>query len=304
MDPTPDSEDVVSERGTQTWRDEVLAWVTEATGLHPTGEVTQRHRAWSTVLRVPTAEGPVWVKEPCAGMAHEVGLHMLLARLAPDAVATPLAVAGRRLLLPDTGPSVRDTGTDPSAALTEALPRYARVQRAVAGHLEAMRALDVPDATPPALPARYAEAVATIGPATAPVAAWAEALDGTAPSTVDHQDLHAGNVLLDGRFADWGDAVLAHPFASLLVALGSLRRVLEVTPDDPAITRPRDAYLDVFADLAPHDELRALAETACRAAVIARALTWTRGPAADPRFADAPRETLAALGDPDWLAGA
>jgi hypothetical protein len=97
--------------------------------------------------------------------------------------------------------------------------------------------------------------------------------------------------------------VLAHPFASLLVALGSLRRTLGVAVDDPAITRPRDAYLDVFADLGARDELRNLAETACRAAVIARALTWTRGPAADPRFAHAPRETLAALGDPDWLAG-
>jgi hypothetical protein len=296
----------VSERGTQAWRDEVLAWVTEATGLHPTGEPTQRHRAWSTVLRVPTAEGPVWVKEPCAGMAHEVGLHALLARVAPDAVAAPLAVDGRRLLLPDTGPSVRDTGADPSAALTEALPRYARLQRAASDHLQAMHDLGVPDATPAALPARYAEAVATIGAGDGhrdEVAGWAAELAGTAPSTVDHQDLHVGNVLVDGRFADWGDAVLAHPFASLLVALGSLRRTLEVAAEDPVITRPRDAYLEVFADLAPRDELRNLAETACRAAVIARALTWTRGPAADPRFADAPRETLAALGEPDWLAG-
>jgi hypothetical protein len=296
----------VSERGTSAWRDEVLAWVTEASGLHPTGEATQRHRAWSTVLRVPTAEGPVWVKEPCAGMAHEVGLHALLARIAPAAVATPLAVDGRRLLLPDTGPSVRDTDSDPSAALTEALPRYARLQRAVSPHLDAVRALGVPDATPPALPARYAEAVAAIRAGDGrrdEVAGWATELAGTVLSTVDHQDLHVGNVLVDGRFADWGDAVLAHPFASLLVALGSLRRTLGVGTDDPAITRPRDAYLDVFADLAPRGELRPLAETACRAAVIARALTWQRAVAGDPRFADAPRETLAALGDPDWLAG-
>jgi hypothetical protein len=297
----------VGERGTEAWRDEVLAWVTGVTGLHPTGEPTQRHRAWSTVLRVPTAEGPVWLKEPCAGMAHEVGLHALLARLAPEAVATPLAVdvTRSRLLLPDTGPSVRDTGADPSDALTEALPRYAHLQRAVAGHVDAMAALGVPDASPPALPARYAEAVSRIGgPATGRtrVADWADELAGTVPPSVDHQDLHVGNVLVDGRFADWGDAVLAHPFASLLVALGSLRRTLGVATDDPAITRPRDAYLDAFTDLAPRPVLVRLSETACRAAVVARALTWTRGPAADPRFADTPREVLAALGDPDWLA--
>ncbi|GAA4809231.1 phosphotransferase [Actinomycetospora chlora] len=290
----------MSERGTDAWRDEVLAWVAEATGLWPTGEVTQRHRAWSTVLRIPTREGPIWLKEPVAGMAHEVGLHALLARLAPDAVATPLAVdeTRGRLLLPDAGPSVRDVGTDPVDALTDALPRYAVLQRTVAPHIGAMA---VPDATPPALPARYAEAVAIIGgpPRHADViAGWAAQLDGTVPSSVDHQDLHTGNIGVDGRFPDWGDAVLAHPFASLLVALGSLRRAGADT------TRPRDAYLDVFTDLAPRHELEPLAETACRAAVVARALTWTRGASADPRFTHAPREVLAALDDPDWLAGA
>jgi len=135
------------------------------------------------------------------------------------------------------------------------------------------------------------------------VAAWAARLDGTVPPSVDHQDLHTGNVGVDGRFPDWGDAVLAHPFASLLVALGSLRRTLRVGADDPAITRPRDAYLEVFADLAPPEELRRLAATACRAAVVARALTWRRGAAGDPRFVDTPREVLALVGDPDWLAG-
>ena len=114
-----------------------------------------------------------------------------------------------------------------------------------------------PSPTPPrsALADRYDEAVATIGgpgdDRRALVAGWAHELDGTTAPTVDHQDLHVGNVLVDGRFADWGDAVLAHPFASLLVALGSLRRTLQVGADDPAITRPRDAYLEVFADLAP-----------------------------------------------------
>ncbi|MEJ2862884.1 aminoglycoside phosphotransferase family protein [Actinomycetospora flava] len=297
----------MSERGTDAWRDHVLAWIATATGLHPAGEVVQRHRAWSTVLRVPTADGPVWLKEPAPGMASEVGLHALLARVAPDAVATPLAVdlEHHRLLLPDTGPSVRDDGADPSAAMTAALARYADLQRRVAPHLDAMRALGVPDASPAALPARYDEALAAIGGHgdRARVRRWSEELDGTAPSTVDHQDLHVGNVLRDGRFADWGDAVLAHPFASLLVALGSLRRTLHVSETDPAITRPRDAYLEVYSDLGTREELRARAETACRAGVIARALTWQRGAAGDPRFVDTPREVLDLVGDPDWLAG-
>src|SRR4029079_14465677 len=102
----------MSDRGSDTWRDEVLAWVAETTGLRPTGEVEQRHRAWSTVLRIPTVEGPLWLKEPAPGMAHEVPLHALIARLAPDAVATPLAVDDRRLLLPDHAPTARATDAD------------------------------------------------------------------------------------------------------------------------------------------------------------------------------------------------
>lgn len=65
------------------------------------------------------------------------------------------------------------------------------------------------------------------------------------------------------------------------MALGGLARTLGVGPDDPAVTTARDAYLDGFADLAAHADLVRTAETACRAAVVARALTWHRavGPA-------------------------
>ena len=69
--------------------------------------------------------------------------------------------------------------------------------------------------------------------------------------SLDHNDLHAWNILGEGtdpRFYDWGDGVLAHPFASML-ALGW------VPMSDSARTRLRDAYLGPFGDLAPHDEL-------------------------------------------------
>ena len=114
----------------------------------------------------------------------------------------------------------------------------------------------------------------------AAVAGWARELansPGADLVTVDHQDLHPENVLATGpRFYDWGDAVVAHPFASLLVALGGLARTLGVDPDDEVVRTARDAYLDVFADLAPHAELVATSVTACRAAIVARALVWHR----------------------------
>ena len=136
------------------------------------------------------------------------------------------------------------------------------------------------------------------------VTAWAGRLadaPGADLVTVDHQDLHPGNILTRGPcFYDWGDAVLAHPFASLLVALGGLARTLGVGPDDAAVRAARDAYLDGFADLAGHDELVRAADLACRAAVVARALTWHRavgGAGPDHPHAGAPRRTLAVGGN-------
>ncbi|MCD2193037.1 aminoglycoside phosphotransferase family protein [Actinomycetospora endophytica] len=289
-----------------------LAWAAEHVRI--TGEPVARARPWSTVLRLPTPDGPVWLKATTPAARAEVGLYRVLAARAPEAVLVPLARDDDRgwLLLPDGGPTLRDGPPEQlAAAVATALRIYARLQRAVApAHAEVL-ATGVPDATPAALTDRFDEAVAATGfdddvpRRRALVARWAAGLTdapGADLVTVDHQDLHPGNILRRGpRFYDWGDAVLAHPFACLLVALGGLARTLGVAPDDPAVTRARNAYLAGFSDLAGHDDLVRTAETACRAAVVARALTWHRAVgAAGPEhpFAGAPRETLATLGNP------
>jgi hypothetical protein len=292
--------------------DAALAWAT--VHVRPTGPPTARERPWSTVLRLPTADGPVWLKVTTPTARAEVRLYRVLAERAPRAVLVPLARDDGRgwVLLPDGGPTLRDGAPERVAAgVAAAMPVYAALQRAVApAHAEVLDA-GLPDASPTALSARFAEALAVTGldddvpRRRALVAEWAARL-GEAPGadlvSVDHQDLHPGNVLARGpRFYDWGDAVLAHPFASLLVALGGLARTLGVGPDDAVVRAARDAYLDGFADLAGHDELVRTADLACRAAVVARALTWHRAVgAAGPghRFAHVPRQTLAVVGHP------
>jgi Ser/Thr protein kinase RdoA (MazF antagonist) len=149
------------------------------------------------------------------------------------------------------------------------------------------------------------------------VAGWSARLGelpGTA--TIDHNDLHPWNMLVgEGgelrgvRFYDWGDSVVAHPFASMLIPLGFVeRRLLETSSDRRPLLRVRDAYLDGFRDLATHPELVETLEVACRLARVARALTWTRalagqkGPA-DERWASAPLESLTALLSDSYLGG-
>ncbi|MFC7618191.1 phosphotransferase [Actinokineospora soli] len=159
---------------------------------------------------------------------------------------------------------------------------------------------------PAALPGRYAEAVAVVrgelpaaftdGTAAAAVAGWAaELARSPLPASLDHNDLHPGNVLPGGRFYDWGDSVVAHPFAAALHPLGVIRREVGQAAADDA----RDRYLAEFADYAPTDRLRADLDLACRLGIVARTLTWARAAGAGPsEFADAPRRTLMSLLDP------
>ena len=305
----------------EAWREQAAGWIDRRladAGLERTGEVEQpRVRPWATVLRAPTTDGDVWMKAAGAATAFEAGLYELLAREAPDDVLTPLAIDAPRgwMLLPDGGPPV---GARPDAvpeAMAAALAQYGRLQRALAPHAAALPALGVPDMRPEVIPERFGEALEAAR-AAAPagggdtgalervaalrddVARWCERLAvSPVPSSLDHNDLHHHNVLGTGpyRFYDWGDAVLAHAFAAMLVPSQVL--------DGPQLDRARGAYLEAFADLAPAHELAEELELACRVARIARTLTWERALRSareqdeplDPFFAHAPYEELAAL---------
>jgi hypothetical protein len=274
------------------WRARAVAWADE--WLVRTGEVEQpRVRPWATVLRIPTADGPVWLKATGPEVAFEVPLYELLVRVAPARVLAPIVTDPARgwLLLPDGGESLGDRGAD----IAPALPVYARLQLDLAPHVEELLALGVADMRPAAMPARFEEALAAIGgddrlsalrPA---VAEWCERLAASpVPASIDHNDLHGHNILAGERFYDWGDAVVAHPFATMLA--------LEWVEGDRR--RLRDAYLEPFEAFGTHAELVETLELACRVARIARALVWQRAIRADPgneQWRAAPGEWLRSL---------
>ena len=264
------------------WLDEALSWldgVLADRGTPRIGPVDQPHqRPWATVLRVPTTDGTVWLKATGPATAFEVRLYEVLARVAPDAVLRPIAVDVERawIVLPDGGPPIgeRLEGSAQLEALVAALADYGRLQRAVAPHVDELLAAGVADMRPAVLPERFDEAVEVTAVAIehAPrpgeaemhervaamrpeVDAWCEQLAASrVPATIDHNDLHAWNVLGgDGeptRFYDWGDSVVAHAFAAMLVPLGIVRHELGITDArDPRLGRARDTYLDTFSEL-------------------------------------------------------
>jgi hypothetical protein len=97
-------------------------------------------------------------------------------------------------------------------------------------------------------------------------------------ATIQHDDLHGGNIMAaDGdRFFDWGDAVVAHPFATLTVTFNSIAHNTGRGLDDRAFTRLRDAYLEAWTDIAPRDLLAEAAAVARDLGCIGRSLAWER----------------------------
>ena len=98
-------------------------------------------------------------------------------------------------------------------------------------------------------------------------------------ASVQHDDLHGGNVLVgpDGdRFFDWGDAVVAHPFGTLTVTFNSIAHKLELPPDDPAFTRLEAVYLAAWDGVASRADLQRAAAIARVLGCIGRALAWER----------------------------
>jgi Phosphotransferase enzyme family len=327
------------------WRRAATAWLDEQLdnqGIRRTGDVEQPHlRPWATVLSAPTTVGRVWLKALGPATAFEAGLYQLLTRAVPQRVLAPIAVdAGRGwILLPDGGPPLADrlAGADLAAALAAVLGRYGELQRDFAPQAGAALAIGVADMRPQVMPARFEEALESAGRPVPgrgsgsargvlrQVAAlrgtyrsWCERL-AAAPgaASLDHNDLHPWNMLVPRpgqpelvRFYDWGDAVIAHPFAAMLVPLGWTQRQLAISLHAPELARIRDAYLHVFRDLAPPAELAATLELACRVGKVARALTWTRAIAqADPgqldeHYATAPLACLRSLLDSSYVGGA
>ena len=180
-----------------------------------------------------------------------------------------------------------------------ALPLYAELQRGEAAHAGDHLAHGVPDLRVAALPARYedllrrdlplepGEIARLRGFAPRFAALCAELAAHQVPETVQHDDLHMANVYAqDGRLRllDWGDASIAHPFASLVVTFRFLEQRNGLRPADPWFGRLRDAYLEPWGG-----GLAEPAALAIRVGAFAHPIAWTRQrdhlpPAARPEF--------------------
>lgn len=247
------------------WLATATAWIRARLaelGLTSTGPVEQPHvRPWSTVLRVPTAAGPVWFKANGAPYAHEAALVQRLSGTHPDLV--PPLLAGDEstgwMLMTDAGATLRTVTDEPAwlAGWREVLPSYAALQVAWAGRVDELLACGVPDRRLDTLVEGYQELADTIGAerrvhdAATQVAALVDEVGSAGiPEGVQHDDLHDAQIFGAAgsyRILDWGDACVSHPFFTLSVSLQGV--LVWGLSDEPDAVDPGPylaAYLEPF----------------------------------------------------------
>jgi hypothetical protein len=99
------------------------------------------------------------------------------------------------------------------------------------------------------------------------------------PPSVQHDDLHGGNILVGpagDRIFDWGDASVAHPFGTLTATFNSIASKTGLGVDEPAFERLRDVYTEAWTDVLPRERLAPIAAVARDFACIGKALAWER----------------------------
>jgi hypothetical protein len=228
-----------------------------------------RARPWSDVGRIRAGGAVWWLKISKGGTRYEPQLLRVLAGtgspLLPEVIIHPTQPW---VLIRNAGRRLADLELSPAELIDlwcRVVIEYARLQRAVptAGLVQA----GVPDFRPSTLPEAYealfGERQWYAGLVTPDLTRgelqrarrflprlerMAADLDEGPAVTIQHDDVHETNVVLDSRLdrprlIDWGDAVVSHPFCSMGVTLDRLSGHLGWPVEHPMIMRVADAYL-------------------------------------------------------------
>jgi hypothetical protein len=236
--------------------------------------------------------------------AFEAGVVQTLAARRPDLVPPLLAVDLERgwMLQADGGILLRRIvdGTDQSIWV-EILPRYAELQIDAAVDRDRLLAAGVPDRRlalltgqleellhdREALPAITDDELGRLQRLLPRISEDARALGAYGlPETIQHDDLHDGQVFLRGGgyvFFDWGDSCVSHPFFTLVVTLAVLAYRLNLEHEATELDRFRDAYLEPWTRFASRAELTEALPISHRLGLLCRGLTWASIVAALPR---------------------
>lgn len=290
------------------WQKSARDWIriqAERNSIQLSGEIEQPHAyAWSTVMRVPSSAGTLFFKATAGETLHEIALTEMMAGWFPDCLPELLAVDTARgwMLMRDGGEQLRASirPTKDVSPWEPVITKYAELQIGLAGHVDEILALGIPDHRLAALPALYKQLLAdepslmldeekgltsadlqrlqSLAPRFERICADLAAFG--IPESVNHGDFHDGNVLVrDGRvtFFDWGDADVTHPFVSLRTWFVSMEIALELedyAPPTPEMSRLLERYLEAWQAYGEKEALWSAYRLSKPVASIVKALQW------------------------------
>jgi Ser/Thr protein kinase RdoA (MazF antagonist) len=282
-DPIPEARAAWARPG---WLARATEWMLEsaiANDLEPLGR-PELVAQWSlsSVLKLETDAGHVYLKAIFPLFGHEPVLTQALAARHPELVPEVLAIEARRwiLLRELRGRPLGDSSVERWSAGLRAI---AHVHRAWVGREDELRSLGAHDRTLEALAGEIGDLGDRARLATDDRSSFdaalpelerrlAELADSPLPETLVHGDFHPWNLMLDGdelRIFDWSDGCLSCPFFDLPTFTTHVREEAERQP-------LVDAYLEGWADTVPIDELRRLWTLAEPLAHLHHAISYVR----------------------------
>ena len=249
----------------------IQEWLAEH-GVEPSGPLETIHnRPWSTVLRVPTAGGDLFLKQEQPVQEYEIPLTVALFARWPDRVPEVVAADIERhwLLTRDGGVRIADSGD--FDAFPRALQLYGELQVGEVAHVHELLTYGLRDLSLPIVADAYepfferdhgldpddVARLVMLAPRYRELCAELSALG--LPVSLQHDDLHQWNVFVrDGRVAiyDWGDSSVGFPLWSWL------KPYLAVVDEGRDPEPLREAYLAAWRELAPDGQLRRALELA------------------------------------------
>lgn len=228
---------------------------------------------WSKIYRFATSRGSIYLKWSAPAYAREAALMAHLAKRFPTAILPVLArnQAVDAFLMPDGGEPLRGKLKESydQQLVGIVLGQYARIQSVISSDVDVFLALGIDDWRMAVFPSLYDELVhdegllGREGLETVEIKQLQQSGDEVRrlcrvlaefkiPETLEHCDFHDNNVLSNTQgflINDWGDAVITHPFFSLVGFLDSAARNHGMDVGSPVYTGLKHAYFDVWLDL-------------------------------------------------------
>lgn len=263
------------------WFAEVEKWLAQIAaeqGWQISDKIEQRKaNCISTILRVPTTQGTLYLKGIPHYFASEPNFSRVLINLMPDKLPRLLATDSERglMLSADFGGTPVDKIKD-LAVWKEALAEYARLQITCIPHAEELLAAGVRDrrlaivdkqieklltrrefmrvGLPLGLSAEVADNLQTLAPLVKDMCR--ELAEFGIPETIDSGDFHSYNVNQTETgfvFYDWSDLEITHPFISIFTFIELAWNYKEEVPD--LYEQFREAYLAPWKELFPQVDL-------------------------------------------------